>query len=276
MDYAAADAGFFAAAGIRIVDGRNFSATDTADQGPVAIVSQAFVDRFWPGEAAVGRVVRTSRAGSELRIIGVASDAKLRSLSEEPRPMIYAALGQNDTPFVNMVAATRGAPQSVATAMLASVRERVPEALIYRAETMDDHLEAVRFPARIAALLFSFFAVIALALATIGLYGLVSYTQAQRTHEVGIRMSLGADTRSVVTLMIRGGMSLVGVGVAIGVVLAFVVTRLLSGLLFGVGATDIGTFVTVVLMLLAVALIAAWIPARRASRIDPVQALRAE
>ena len=112
--------------------------------------------------------------------------------------------------------------------------------------------------------------------ATIGLYGLVSYTQAQRTHEVGIRMSLGADARSVVSLLIRGGMRLVWIGIGVGVALAFGVTRLLSGLLFGVGATDIGTFIGVVALLAGVALVAAWVPARRASRISPVQALRTE
>jgi len=276
VDYAAADSGFFEAAGVSIVDGRSFDSGDNQDAADVIIVSQAFADRFWPGESAIGRVVRSARTDEEMTIVGVASDTKVRTLGEAPRPFVYAALEQNDIPFLTLVAATRGAPGSTANGLMAGLRARVPEALVYTAQTMDDHLETVRFPSRIAAVMFTFFAVIALALATIGLYGLVSYTQAQRTHEVGIRMSLGADARSVVSLLIRGGMRLVWVGIGVGVVLAFGVTRILAGLLFGVGATDIGTFVGVVLLLSGIALAAAWVPARRASRVDPVQALRAE
>jgi len=276
VDYAAADTGFFEAAGVSIVDGRNFDTGDTDDVSDVVIVSQAFAERFWPGETAVGRVVRSGRTDNEMTIVGVASDTKVRTLGEAPRPFLYAALSQNDSSFLTLVAATRGAPQGTANELMAGLRARVPEALVYTAQSMDDHLETVRFPSRIAAVMFTFFAVIALALAIIGLYGLVSYTQAQRTHEVGIRMSLGADARSVVSLLIRGGMRLVWVGIGVGVVLAFGATRLLSGLLFGVGATDIGTFVGVVALLAGVALVAAWVPARRASRINPVQALRAE
>ena len=276
VDYAAADAEFFAAAGISIVEGRGFDTSDTKGAASVAIVSEAFVDRFWPGESVIGRAVRSTRSESEMTIVGVASDTKVRTLGEAPRPFLYAAIDQIDTPFLTMVASTRGAPRGTASELAARLRERVPEMLIYTAHTMDEHLETVRFPSRVAAVMFTFFAVIALALATIGLYGLVSYTQAQRTHEVGIRMSLGADGRSVVRLLIRGGMRLVWVGIGVGVVLAFGVARLLSGLLFGVAATDIGTFVGVVLLLAGVALVAAWVPARRASRIDPVQALRAE
>ncbi len=276
VDYAAASPGFFEAAGISIVEGRNFDSGDTPDVADVMIVSQAFADRFWPGESAVGQVVRSSRSGDEMTIVGVASDTKVRTLGEAPRPFVYAALDQVDTAFLTLVAVTRGSPQGTANELMAGLRAKVPEALIYSAETMDDHLEVVRFPSRVAAVMFTFFAAIALVLATIGLYGLVSYTQAQRTHEVGIRMSLGADARSVVSLLIRGGMRLVWVGIGVGVVLAFGATRLLSGLLFGVGATDIGTFVGVVALLAGVALVAAWVPARRASRINPVQALRAE
>ena len=276
VDYAAADPGFFEAAGVSILDGRVFDSGDTEDVGDVIIVSQAFAEQFWPGESAVGHVVRSSRSDTEMTIVGVASDTKVRTLGEAPRPFVYASLGQTNTAFLTLVAATRGDPQGAANELMAGLRARVPEALIYTAQTMDDHLEGVRFPARVAAVMFTFFAIIALALATIGLYGLVSYTQAQRTHEVGIRMSLGADARSVVSLLIRGGMRLVWIGIGVGVALAFGVTRLLSGLLFGVGATDIGTFIGVVALLAGVALVAAWVPARRASRISPVQALRTE
>lgn len=276
VDYAAASAGFFDAAGISIVDGRNFNTGDTQDVADVIIISQAFADRFWPGETAVGRVVRSGRSNEEMTIVGVASDTKVRTLGEAPRPFVYAALSQVNTNFLTLIATTRGAPQGTVQELMAGLRAKVPEALVYGAETMDDHLEVVRFPSRVAAVMFSFFALIALVLATIGLYGLVSYTQAQRTHEVGIRMSLGADARSVVRLLIRGGMRLVWVGIGVGVVLAFGLSRLLSGLLFGVGASDIGTFVGVVSLLAGVALVAAWLPARRASRVNPVQALRAE
>ncbi|NKB86785.1 MAG: FtsX-like permease family protein [Acidobacteria bacterium] len=276
VDFAAADPEFFEAAGIPIVAGRGFDSRDDQNAAPAVIVSEAFVERFWPGEDAVGQIVRPGRGGPNYTIVGIAADTKVRTLGEAPRPFMYQSFEQLNVTYLSIIAKTRADPQATATALMVELRERVPEALIYTAHTMDDHLESTRFPARIAAIMFTFFAVIALALATIGLYGLVSYTQAQRTHEVGIRMSLGADSRSVVGLLVRGGMRLVWVGLAVGTVTAFAASRLMSGLLFGVGTTDLGTFATVLALLSAVALTAAWIPARRASRVDPVQALRTE
>jgi predicted permease len=276
VDYAAADAAFFEAAGIPLIDGRLFDSRDTNAVADVIIVSQAFAEQFWPGTRAIGQVVRSAGSDNEMTVVGVAADTKVRTLGEPARPFLYAALDQVDTASLALVASTRGSPRATATALMAALRDRVPEVLIYSSQTMDDHLETVRFPSRLAAMMFTLFAIIALILATIGLYGLISYTQAQRIQEVGIRMSLGADPRSVVVLLIRGGMRLVWIGIGVGVAMALGATRVLGGLLFGVAATDVGTFVAVVVLLTGVALIAAWVPARRASRIDPVQALRTE
>jgi ABC-type antimicrobial peptide transport system permease subunit len=160
--------------------------------------------------------------------------------------------------------------------MLATLRELDPEAWVWEAKTMEEHLAIVLLPARLSAILLVVFAVLALTLASIGLYGVVSYAVSQRTREMGIRMSLGADAGTVIRMLTGSGMKLVAVGGVLGLALALLVARLLSQLLFGVGAFDPVTFVAVPALLGGVALLAAYFPARRASRVDPVSALRAE
>ena len=275
VDRTEVDAGFFDAMGIRILRGRNFNSTDREDSPPVAIISQALASRFWPGEDAVGRLLERQGV-DDLTVVGVASDAKVRSIGEVPRSLVYLPYDQDYAAFVTVIARTRLDAEGTTLQMLATARALDPEAWLWEAKTMEEHLGIVLLPARLSAILLVVFAVLALTIASIGLYGVVSYAVSQRTREMGIRMSLGADANTVIKMLTVSGMKLVAVGGVVGLALALLVARLLSQLLFGVGAFDPLTFVTVPALLGGVALLAAYFPARRASRIDPVSALRAD
>jgi len=276
-DRAVVSPGFFEAVGVKVLKGRNFDLRDRPDSPPVAIVSEALAKKFFPDREAVGGILRRpDEADEDLRIIGVASDAKVRSLGEAPRDFVYRPYSQSYAAFVTVVAKTRADPGKTALDLMAAARELDPELMIWEAKTMERHLGIVLLPARLAAILFSAFAAVALALASIGLYGIVSYAVSQRTREVGIRMSLGADSGHVVRMLMRGGLGLVAVGAVVGLVGSLLVAPLLSSLLFGVRPTDVVAFTAMPIVLLAVAGFAAFVPAIRASRIDPVRALRME
>ena len=273
-DRAEVDAGFFDAAGIQILRGRNFNDADLPDNQPVAIISEAMAQRFWKDGDAVGRLIR--RRDEDLLVVGVASDAKVRTLGEAPRNMIYLPYSQAFARSLTVVARTSADPEQTALALIAAGREVDPDLWVWEAKTMTRHLAVMLLPAQLSAFVLSAFGVLALALSAIGLYGVVSYAVAQRTREVGIRMALGADSRTVVRLLAASGLKLVIVGGAIGLTIALLVTRLLSGLLFGIDTIDPLTFIGVPLVLGATALLAVYLPARRASRINPVTALRTE
>ena len=275
-DRATVDPGFYDAAGIRILRGRNFSDRDLPDRPRVAIVSEAMARKFWSSpDEAVGRVIRRDD-DPDLLVIGVAGDAKVRSLGEAPRSFIYLPYSQDYSSFLTVVARTSLDPEPLALEMLATGRELDPEFWVWETKTMDRHLGVVLLPARLSALLLSVFAGLALALASVGLYGVVSYAVSQRTREVGIRMSLGATPGGIVRLLMQSGLRLVAVGGVIGLTLALAVSRLLGRLLFGVASADLFTFVAIPAVLVGAAILAAYVPARRASRVDPVTALRAE
>ena len=274
VDDASVDDGFFAAAGIQVVDGRGFDERDVADGEPVAVVTQEFVRRFFPDGDAVGATIVLDDEAT--RIVGVVNDVKVRNIGEDLRPFLYSSHRQSYSPFVWMVARTSGDADRLALDMIGEARAMDPEIMIVTSTTMERHL-AVMFVAReLGALVVGGFALLALLLASIGLYGLVSYAVARRVKEVGIRLSLGADVSSVVRMLTASGMKLVAVGGAVGLVLAAGLARLLSSLLYGVPALDVLSFVVVAVVLGAVALAASWIPARRVTRIDPMGALRSD
>ncbi len=275
VDQTEVEPGFFGAAGIPLLRGRNFDDRDEVDAPRVAIVNEVFAERFWPGEEAVGKTLRTG-GGEEVEVVGVARATKVRTLGEVPRPFIYTPFSQDYSAFLTAVIRARGEPEVALRAAFRTLREMDPEAVVVETRTMDQHLGIMLMPARLGALLSATFALVALALATIGLYGVVSYAVARRTREMGIRMSLGAAPGAVVRQVVREGMTLACAGAAVGLLLALAGAQVLRSLLFGVGAVDPLTFATVPALLLAVALAAAWVPARRASRIDPVRALKAE
>jgi predicted permease len=277
VDRATVTPGFFGATGIRILRGRNFDESDLPDSPPVAVINEALAEKFFPGADPLGRMLRRSDAGDrDLRIIGVAKTAKIRSLGEAPRPFVYVPFSQRYTTYLTIVAKTDGDAERATVDVLAAARELDPELWIWESRTMINYLGVVLLPARLSALLLSGFAAVALLLASIGLYGIVSYSVSQRSREVGIRMSLGADGGSVVGMLMGSGLKLVGMGAAFGVVASLAATPALANLLFGIQPTDVVSFVGMPLVLIVVATLAAYVPARRASRIDPVRALKAE
>lgn len=274
VDYVVTDEHYFEVMAVPIVAGRGLAATDAAESEPVVVVSEAFVRQFWPGETGLGKTLR--RRGRQYRVVGVARDTRVRTLGESPRPYVYFAHRQGYSPVLNIV--VRGTlPEPELLGQLQSmVREARSDLVVLNASTMREHLAIPLYAPRMAAILLGVFGGLALALSGIGLYGVVSYSVARRTREVGIRMSLGADARKVVGMVVASGMRLVAVGGILGLFLSATVTWLLSRFLYGISTTDVATFVAIPLVLTAVAMAAAYVPARRASRVNPVEALRTE
>jgi predicted permease len=275
VDYSQVVPGFFDAAGIRIVRGRNFNDRDLPDSPPVAIINQVMARRFWPGQDPIGRTIQRADA-EDLTVVGVATDAKIRSIGEDPRSFIYRPFSQAYNSFLTVLARTSIDPERTALDLLAAGREFDQELWVWEAKTMKQHLDVQALPARLSAVVLSAFSVLALALAGIGLYGIVSYSVSRRTREVGIRMSLGADRSRVIRTLMGSGMKLVILGSVIGLTIAFLAANVLTSLLFNVSAMDPTTFLLVPLVLAGTAMVAAYVPARRASRVDPAAALRAE
>ena len=241
------------------------------------IISEAMARRFWEDGDAIGRLLeRRDDEDPPWLVVGVASDAKVRTLGEAPRNMVYLPYTQGLTRSLNVIARTSMDPRQTALALLTAGRELDPDLWVLETKTMDRHLALMSLPQQLSAFVLSAFGVLALTLAAVGLYGVVSYSVAQRTREIGIRMALGAAAPRVVRQLVAGGLKLLVVGGALGLTLALAAARLLGGLLFEIDALDPWTFVGVPLVLGAAALVAAYLPARRASRVHPVTALRTD
>jgi predicted permease len=269
--------GYLDAMDIGLLEGRPFSAADRAGNAPVALVSRALAGRFWPGESAVGRtLIPTSQRDETVTVVGVVDDVKVWSLQEPPRPYLYRPFAQNPSTFANLV--LRGAlpPSTLGRHATEALQRADPDLFVASMTDMSEHLGYTLFLPRMGALLVGAVALLALLLSSIGLWGIVSYGVARRTREMGIRMSLGAGVASVVGLVVRQGLVLAGVGAVLGLGASLLLGRLLEPYLIGVGALDAVTLVGVPLLLLAVVSVAALIPARRAARVDPVEALRTE
>ena len=274
---AAVDPGFFDAAGIELMQGRNFTDADRADSQPSVIISRAMAERFWPDADPLGRLLRRRDPDApDLLVVGVAADAKVRSLGEAPRAMVYRPYAQVSATMLTVVARTTTDPERTALALMRAGREVDPQLGVWETKTMEQHLSIRLLPMQLIAFPLSAFAVLAVLLASIGLYGVVSYAVARRTREVGIRMAIGANRGHVMRLLTAGGLRLVTVGTLAGVGVALGATRLVAGLLFGVEAFDPLTFVAAPVVLGMTALVAVLIPALHASRIDPIKALHDE
>lgn len=277
VDIVTVSSGYFETMGVPLSAGRDFGARDHVTAPPVVIVSEAAARLFWPGEEAIGKRLRMSEPDGALReVVGIARDTKVRTLGEEPRPYVYEPLQQNYRGIMSLVTRTSADPRSLLPALRREV-EVLDESLpIMELKTMSEHLGIMLFAPRVGGILLAIFGGLAVLLASIGLYGVVAYAASQRTRELGIRLALGARSGDVVKLVTGQGMALIGVGTAIGLALAFLLTRPLGGLLYGVGPSDPLAFVGVTLLLAAVALAATLVPALRAMRIDPMAALRHE
>jgi predicted permease len=274
------DGGFFDTAGMAIVAGRTFTTGDRRDTQPVAIISQAMARRYWPGNDALGRILRRpDPAEADLMVVGVASDINVRSLAEPPRDVVYESYTQGagaGSPMFNFIIRANSGPARVSSALVAAAREIDPNLQLVLFTTMAQHLAMSRLPSQMGAFVLSAFAAMAMTLAAIGVYGLVRYTVARRSREIGIRMALGADSAGVARLLATGGLRLVLVGGAIGVGASLLAARFLATLLFGVGGFDPAVLIGAPLLLGVAAWLAAYLPARRASRADPLVALRTE
>ena len=266
--------GYFAAMGIPLTEGRAFTDQDDSTSARVIIVNEQMAKKYWGGASPVGRTVRYG--GREHTVVGVVPTGKYVRLGEPPTPYYYTALAQHWRTAMSIAIRTTGDPQAVAPALrsaAAAFDETLPVSAI---RTMTKHLGIALLPARLAGAALGVFGLLGLLLASVGMYGVMAYTVSQRRREIGIRMAIGAATRDVVGLIMRQGMTLVVIGAAIGIGGALAASRLLRGVLYGASVIDPVTFIGVPLLLTGVAALASWLPARRASGVDPLEALRRE
>ncbi|MBV8898317.1 MAG: ABC transporter permease [Acidobacteriaceae bacterium] len=267
---------YFATLKIPLAQGRDFNDRDTSGTKPVAIVNESFVRRFLPGGDAVGRQFHVW--GKQVSIIGVARDAKYRFLSEPPTPYFYLPLAQFYTPDrgLGLEVRTQGDPAAFAARLQAAIRATHPNLPVVKTAPFVSYMSAAYFAQKVGANLLSALGLISLVLAALGLYGVMAYSISQRTREIGIRMALGARPAQVLAQVMREGVRLCALGVAIGVALSLFLGRLAASTLYGLASNDLPTYASAVLVLVAFGILATWVPARRAARINPVEALHWE
>jgi len=275
--------GYFHTFGIPVINGRDFNEHDERTAPGVMIVNEAFARRFFPEENALGKRITpgASNGGNPAprEIIGVVGNVKARGLNSEAVPEYYIPFAQLNFGSMAVCLRTGVEPHSITSAVRSVVASMDADLPLYDIKTVDEYLAASLATPRFNAVLLEVFAVLALLLTALGLYGVVAYTVAQRTHEIGVRMTLGATRASVTQMVLTAGFKLTAIGIGIGVVGSLVAARFLTAftsLLFGVKPTDAMTFVAVVGILAAVSLLACYIPARRAAKVDPMVALRYE
>ncbi|MGH7665506.1 MAG: FtsX-like permease family protein, partial [Gemmatimonadaceae bacterium] len=279
-EFRIASDGYFRTMGIPLIRGRLFEERDGPDAPHVAVISQSLAETRWPDGDAIGKLIEYGNMDGDLRpftIVGIVGDVREASLEAEPRPTFYGYSRQRPRTTFRYHVVMRGSadPATLTSSARRIVRELNPEVPL-RFQTLDEVASASLSDRRFTLFLLIAFGVTALLVATLGIYGVISYLAAQRTKEIGIRLALGAGSNNVLGLMVRQGLTLALAGLAIGIAAAFATSRLLASLLYGVGATDAVTFMAVPLILLAVALLASYVPARRATKVDPMIALRAE
>ncbi|HZM91548.1 MAG TPA: ABC transporter permease [Blastocatellia bacterium] len=270
---------YFRTLGIPILVGREFTDGDRAGAIPVGIINEKLANRLWPGETAVGKLLAVpfwDETRPPIQIIGVAGDTKHRSLLADMPMLIYLPELQAYDGRATLVARTNGDPKDLIPAIRDVVAELDKDLNLFAVKTMAEQIDSTLWQQRIAAGLIGVFGLLALGLSAIGIYGVISHSVAQRTREIGIRMALGADARGVRRMILRQGLILAMTGVLVGLAAAFALTRLMSSLLYGVSATDTITYVISSIVLVGVALGACIVPARRATKVDPMIALRCE
>jgi predicted permease len=268
---------YFETMGIPILGGRHFAETDTETSPKVVIINEAMANRFWAGEEAIGKRFKFFGDEDFRQVVGLARDSKVASLVENPRPYVYIPLSQEYPPQITLHVRTAGDTAGVITAIRNEVERIDPSLTVLNVQTLEDRVYQSLQGQRSQATLHGSAGLLALVLAAVGVYGVMAYLVAQRTREIGIRMALGASKGQVVAMVLRQGAIMVSMGLGVGLVSAFIVTRLVvETSLFNVSARDPLTFVVTSLVLLAVSLLAIFIPARRAARVDPIKALRTE
>jgi putative ABC transport system permease protein len=283
VEFRIIESNYFNAMKIPLLQGRTFTARDEQGGPPLAIVNETFARQIFPGESPLGRRIQPNISFGDsdvapLReIVGVTADVKSGNISGDTGPEVY--IPQTPTDFIGemtIVVRTAANPNALVPAMRSLVSSMDKDLPLREVETLEQYVSGSISAPRFEAVLLSTFAALAFTLTIIGLYGVVSYSVAQRTREIGIRMALGAQPERISHMVVREGALLTLLGVAAGLMASFFVMRLIRSLLYGIGTTDPATFVAVPLLLMGVAMLASYVPARRAMRVDPVVALRYE
>ena len=265
---------YFQTMRIPLLQGRDFDERDQEGAPGVVIINETMAQRYWPTGNALGERLKLTKGW--LEVVGIAKDVKNRTLNEARQPFLYVPLLQDYRSNMILVARTAIEPQKMFHAIQTEVAALDSEIPMFDVKTLEEHIGVSLFLQRMAATLLSIFGLLALSLAALGLYGVIAYAVSQRTREMGIRVAVGATQNTILKLVIGQGLTLCAVGVIGGLIIASAVTRFSVHLLYGVSATDPVTFMSVALLLMAVTLLACYFPARRATRIDPMLALRIE
>jgi predicted permease len=267
---------FFETLGIPLQQGRDFADTDSEKAPQVVIINEAMANRFWPDQDAIGKRFKFFGDQDYRQVVAIARDSKINSLTEPRRPFVYAPMLQEYAPQVTLEVRTSSDPNSMIAAIRSKIQEIDPSLSVLNIQTLSDRVAGSLEGERTQANLMGTAGLLALLLASVGLYGVMAYSVTQRTREIGIRMALGASRRNVLGLVLKQGVALVSAGVVIGLGASFIFTRFIASSLFGVTPVDPVTFAGTSLLLIVVSLLASYIPARRATKVDPMIALRYE
>jgi predicted permease len=274
VQYGIVDEGYFDAMGIPVTSGRGFRPSDDSAAQRVMVVNREFARKYLSGRDPVGTTVRVS--GRDYQVIGMVPTGKYFRLGEPPTPFMYFAQRQRFDAGLFIAIRTTGNPGALIPVLRREVAALDPTLPLANVKTMDEFLGFALLPARLSGVVLGVFGLLGLALAAVGMYGVMAYSVSQRTREIGIRMAIGAAAGDVVRLVMWQGMRLVAIGGAIGMVLAIAASRALGSVLYGGGENDVLTFAAVPAILAAAAMLATWAPARRAAATDPLTALRQE
>jgi len=276
IENVAVSPGYLATLGVRLVEGRDVGAADIDGAPGVAIVNATMARRYWPGESALGHTLTIASTGRTFRVVGVNTDHKQHGVLERPAPFVYFAAAQRPSRYNFLVARTSGDATALVAAMRRELVALEPGLVVMDASTLTSHMAAALMPARVGAILATAFGALGTLLAAIGLYGVVAFSVARRTKEIGLRMALGAEPSAVMAMVMRQGLALVGAGLGAGAALAAGVAFLFRGLLYGVTPLDPVAWGAAALALLTAGALANAVPARRAMRVEPLTALRTD
>jgi putative ABC transport system permease protein len=260
---------------VPLLGGREFTDADNALAPKVIIVNETFARRFWPNQNPIGKHVVVGRGPDPSEVVGMAADVRNNGLAQDTQAQLYLPFQQLPWGNMNLLVRTAVQPSSLISAVRAQISSVDPDQPVTDIQTVDHFMDSSRAQPRFTMLLLGVFSAAALALAVIGIYGVLAYSVTQRRQELGIRLALGAERGNILGLVVRQGLMLAGVGIAVGLVAALFLTRLMSSLLYKVGVLDLTTFALTPLAFLVIALLASYLPALRATKVNPVEALRA-
>jgi putative ABC transport system permease protein len=259
---------------VALRSGREFTATDNAQAPKVVIVNETFARRFWPNENPLGKRIVVGRWPKPAEVVGIAADIKNKGLEQDTQAQLYLPFPQLPWGNMNLLVRTAVAPSSIISAVRTQIANLDPDQPVMNIQTVDDLIDNSRAQPRFTMLLVGALSATALVLAVIGIYGVLSYSVAQRRQEFGIRLALGAERTDILRMVVRQGLLLATAGIAVGLVVALWLTRLMSSMLYRVGTHDLTTFVLTPLVFLGIALLASYLPAQRATKVDPIEALK--